>query len=993
MYYSVIGILALLILIVENQDTLLKGKRLSAFPSNIIYKRFLLTVAVYYLLDVLWGIFEEFKLARFLFIDTSLYFVAMAVGVLFWTQYTVTYLEQNNIFAKFLVYSGRIFAAAVTLLVVANRFTPVLFTVDENGVYSPLAVRYVALVWQIILLLLISANSIFSLTSGENDKRYRYFALASFGIIMAVFLFVQIFYPYLPLYSIGYMLGTSIIRTFVISDERHKTKKIVTKDALTGVGNKYAFTDAEKELNRQIESREEEPFIIVVCDINDLKIINDTKGHIVGDDYIKKACASICNTFKHSKVFRIGGDEFIVICQGDDYENIDTLLKELKAINSANRKNGDVQFAYGMARFENDSNVQDVFHRADKKMYEHKMWLKAKVSDSAVKNDHSSKKTVAYKFPEGLKKAYESSPISFAYYQNIEGKPVPVLVSDGFCKNTGMPRENVLEWLENGMFTRIHPEDVELVRHISNQFLNQNGSYDIVFRSHIGPDDYDPEFENDDEKYVQIHGTGKWQTMPDGTELAVISYANISETQKAISENTDIYEILKRDHFYTDPLTGLPNLNYLHEFGVETVNAMHKAGKTPSVIYSDIYSIQSYNNRYGVKEGDNLICLTANTLKEKFPRAIVARGSDDHFIVVTEIDDIIEIEKLLNETNKAIINTASGITSGIRSGVCPLGEKSNLISAIDRAKHTMKLIANDMNREVAFFSEVANNDYMQERYIVENLNHAMENDWIKVYYHALYRVDSMKIAAFEGLARWVDPKLGVLPPKTIIPVLQKYHQLHKLDLYVFDKVCREFKTRYDNGLPLVPVSVNFSMQDFDYTDIVSEMDGIYEKYNLDVLVDKSYFIVEITEQDLAIKNEKLKEQLKLIRKNGYRLWLDDFGSGYSALNVFSQFDFDLVKFDMDLIRNLDDNNGMNRVILKELIYLARKFGIHTLIEGVETEAHLSFVKEIDCELAQGFYFHKPESLDDILLRIKNGDSPKICETPKERANYDLKWKE
>ncbi|MBO7519315.1 MAG: EAL domain-containing protein, partial [Clostridia bacterium] len=217
------------------------------------------------------------------------------------------------------------------------------------------------------------------------------------------------------------------------------------------------------------------------------------------------------------------------------------------------------------------------------------------------------------------------------------------------------------------------------------------------------------------------------------------------------------------------------------------------------------------------------------------------------------------------------------------------------------------------------------------------------------------------------------------------------HQLHRFDLFVFEQVCREFKTRYDNGLPLVPVSVNFSMQDFDYANILSEMNALYKKYHLDVLVDKSYFIIEITEQDLAIGTEKLKEQFNLIRENGYRLWLDDFGSGYSALNVFSQFDFDLVKYDMELLKNLDFNNGINRIILKELVFLSKKFGIHTLIEGVETEEQFSFVKEIGCELAQGFYFHKPESLDGILNRIHNGESPKMCETPKERAEFNRKW--
>lgn len=988
MFYSLIGTLALLILIIENKETLFNFNNSDVLPSFLIYRRFLITVALFYISDILWGLFESLKFKRLLFIDTSLYFVFMAIGVMFWTCYTVTYLDNKNAFAKFLIYSGRVFAATVTTLVVINFFYPVVFKIDADCFYHAFAVRYIALLLQIILLLLVLLNSL-PYAFSRKPERYKYRALAAFGFIMIIFVLAQVFSPYLPLYSMAYMLGISILHTFVMGDEKNRIKKIVTNDALTGVGNKYAFVEAEKSINKSIENGEVQPFLIVVCDINDLKLINDIKGHGTGDKYIKKASASICTIFKHSRVFRIGDDEFVIICHGHDYEHINERLREMNLTNLKNRQNDDVQIAYGIAYYENDSDVQNVFDRADKKMYEHKMWLKAKSDYAETAKDDSIGEADAYKFPEDLKKAYESSSASFVYYQNIGGNPVPVLVSDGFCKNIGISREIAIEWLKDGLFKRIHPDDADLVSQISDDFINHKSVYDIVFRSQMRVSDYDPKIEHDDEKYVQIHGIGRWQTMPDGTELAIVSYANLSETQKAISETMEIYSLVKGDRFYTDPLTALPNLNYVHEHGNETVSAMREAGKTPSVIYTDIYSIQSYNNRYGVKEGDNLICLTAKTLKDSFPESLVSRGSDDHFITITGIDDMFEIENRLLEANKTIINSAGGITSGIRSGVCPLGKTSTLMSAIDRAKHTMKLIANDLNRDVAFFSESANNNYLKERYIVENLNYAINNGWIKVYYHALMRIESLKVAAFEGLARWIDPDRGMITPNDFIPVLQKYHQLHKLDLFIFEQVCREVKVRYDNGLPLVPVSVNFSMQDFDYADIIGEMNRLYEKYHLDDLVDKSFFIIEITEQDLAIGTEKLKEQLTQIRNNGYRLWLDDFGSGYSALNVFSQFDFDLIKFDMDFLKNLDSNNGINRIILEELVYLSHKFGIHTLIEGVETEDQLSFIKGIGCELAQGFYFHKPESLEEILSRVNNGDLVKLCENFEEREKKQM----
>ncbi|MDO4989119.1 MAG: GGDEF domain-containing phosphodiesterase [Eubacteriales bacterium] len=585
-----------------------------------------------------------------------------------------------------------------------------------------------------------------------------------------------------------------------------------------------------------------------------------------------------------------------------------------------------------------------------------------------------------------MKKAYESSPLSFVYYQNIDGRAVPVLASDGFCRNAGKSRETVLNWLRIGMFERMHPDDVGVVSRISDDFLHQRGPYDVVFRCRIGegPETGLP-------RYAQLHGLGKWQTMPDGTELAVITYANLSATREATRTELEAYTLLQRDRFYTDGLTELPNINYLHEFGDEKLATIRADGHTPYLIYTDIESMQSYNNQYGFEEGDRLLCLTAEALKSRFPKSLVIRGSDDHFVVVSWQDDPKVLKSRLYEVNTMIRSKAYGNTSGIRSGVCPVADGTELGEALDHARHALRRIENDLNRKVAFFSQEADNAYWQSRYIVENFDRAMEEGWIKVYYQALYRMESGKIAAFEGLARWVDPERGVVSPGDFIPTLLKYHQLYKLDLYMFEQVCREIRLRSEGGLPLMPVSVNFSRQDFDHADVVGEMDRLYEKYELDRYVDKSYFIVEITEQDLAVGAERLRAQLRQIREAGYRLWLDDFGSGYSAINMFSRFEFDLIKYDMDLLRHLDDHGGVNRLILRELVYVSRQLGIHTLIEGVETAEQFAFVKEIGCELAQGFYFQKPESLDQILKRVRGGEAVKACETPQEREELNRKW--
>ena len=788
------------------------------------------------------------------------------------------------------------------------------------------------------------------------------------------------------LLSIGIMMN-NYRETKQLDEQLTAVKKRTATDSLTGVRNKYAFSLAKVHLNEHIEQQDAPPFALVVCDINGLKDVNDTSGHQAGDRYICKACKVICEHFKHSQVYRIGGDEFTVLCQGQDYENIDALLSEMNTVNDAHQNIDDVQIAFGMARYENDENTEAVFERADRLMYRHKAALKEETPQSEMHKTTTERSRDLYQFDETLKQAYESSPLSFVYYQNINDHAVPILASDGFCRNTGMSRDHVLDWLQNSLFARMHPDDVGVVSQVSDDFLHKRSPYDIIFRCILSAGS--PDIKQD--PYVYIHGIGKWQTMPDGTELAVITYANLSATEKSTQEKLELYALMRKDRFYTDPLTGLPNLNYLREFGHEKLDSMRAQGNTPHIIYMDIYSMQSYNNQYGLKEGDRLLCLTADTLVKHFPKALVTRASDDHFVVLTRIDDKKELQKRLYAVNADIRSQANGNTSGMRSGVCPVKGQTTLMEALDYAKQALKRIENDMNREVAFFSSELNEQYMQARYILENFENALEQGWIKVYYHGLYRVTSQKVAAFEALARWEDPQRGIILPSDFIPVLLKYHQLYKLDLYMFEQVCREVIVRDENNLPLVPISVNFSRQDFLHADVVGEMNRLYEKYDLARYVDKSCFIVEITEQDLTLGEQSVIEQLALIRSNGYRLWLDDFGSGYSAINVFSHFEFDLIKYDMELLKHLDEHDGMNRLILEELVSLARKLGIHTLIEGLETDEHLAFVKDIGCELVQGFYYHKPESLETILTDIHNGRQVKPCETPEERDAFNQKW--
>ena len=259
MYYSAIGLIAVFVLLIVNQDILLNPKEVYEKPVWKVYRRFLIAVLVYYLTDILWGILDSKKLDKLLFADTTIYFVAMSVGIFLWAQFTIAYLHEETSFGHFIVFTGRLIAGSITILVIANIFYPILFVVTEDCIYKALPVRYGVLVSQILMFILISLYAFTSMfrMKKEEARARRYQILASFGVIMAVLLFIQLLFPLLPVYAIGYMLGTCMLHTFVAADEKEEykrgleeTEKItVLKDTIVSLLNNMpgmAFTKDAK---------------------------------------------------------------------------------------------------------------------------------------------------------------------------------------------------------------------------------------------------------------------------------------------------------------------------------------------------------------------------------------------------------------------------------------------------------------------------------------------------------------------------------------------------------------------------------------------------------------------------------------------------------------------------------------------------------------------------------------------------------------------------
>ncbi|MCR5237222.1 MAG: PP2C family protein-serine/threonine phosphatase [Lachnospiraceae bacterium] len=218
-WYALVGVLAISVLIIENFDILFSSGDSQRFPKIKAYRRFLYGIMAYYITDVLWGLLDSLRLYSLLYLDTVVYYVAMAVGVLFWTQYVVTYLGEVNTFSRFLSGAGRFCFAAVITITVVNYFTPVLFWFDENGTYHASPLRHAQLVFQIILLIQTSVYALRVIQHSDGAIKKRYQTICMFGLVVALLLLLQLPYPFLPLYTIGYMLGSCLLRAFVVSNE------------------------------------------------------------------------------------------------------------------------------------------------------------------------------------------------------------------------------------------------------------------------------------------------------------------------------------------------------------------------------------------------------------------------------------------------------------------------------------------------------------------------------------------------------------------------------------------------------------------------------------------------------------------------------------------------------------------------------------------------------------------------------------------------------
>ncbi|MBR1852295.1 MAG: EAL domain-containing protein [Lachnospiraceae bacterium] len=416
----------------------------------------------------------------------------------------------------------------------------------------------------------------------------------------------------------------------------------------------------------------------------------------------------------------------------------------------------------------------------------------------------------------------------------------------------------------------------------------------------------------------------------------------------------------------TDELTGIPNMAHFSELASAYLQENEKNGTELVYLFFNIENFQTFNDRFGYNGGNELLTTIGQSIHENFPGEPYARQSDDHFVVLTKLDGY---ERRVGAVRNSIkYKHKTEVYMDIKVGAYRAKDPSaDPRLEVDHARYAGALLKNHEDEFIREYDDQMDKDYRLRQYVLNNIDKAVKEGYIKVYYQPVVWSDDGELCGCEALARWDDPEMGFLSPGKFIPVLEECRQIHKLDRCVYETVCKKMRECLDNNLPVFPTSLNFSRLDFELMDAVGELEKLVEKYQ----IPRKYLHVEITESALSDDVERLQKSMRILRERGYSIWLDDFGSGYSSMNVLKDYKFDLLKIDMVFLKNFTGNENAHKII-RSILELAKDLGMMTLTEGVETQEAVDFLQSAGCGRLQGYFYGKPMTYDEIYEKLQDG---------------------
>lgn len=385
-------------------------------------------------------------------------------------------------------------------------------------------------------------------------------------------------------------------------------------------------------------------------------------------------------------------------------------------------------------------------------------------------------------------------------------------------------------------------------------------------------------------------------------------------------------------------------------------------------IQFDVERFKLINDAYGEKAGDRLLKYLKDSLTvictDEQP---FARLMSDVFMIVIPFDEESEIIDFIHNLEDNIGKSYEGMEFRLVFGVCIVEDRTvQTRTSGDNATLARQSIKGNALNNIGFYNGKLKNDLYHQHHIEDDMTNAMLNNEFVMFLQPKYNITTGEIIGAEALARWMHPYKGLIPPDRFIPIFEKNGFILKLDQLMWEKACKKIRLWIDEGVTPVPISVNISREYLNTFDVVGKFNELVDKYNIPVQLLEA----EITESCDA---DNTSDVVRKMKECGFTMLMDDFGSGFSSLNMLKTTPFDVLKIDRIFLSEFMESER-GRKIIAHTISMSRDIGLNIIAEGVETGDQARFLKSCGCDTAQGFYYSKPVPVEEFDRQLKDKTS-------------------
>ncbi len=405
-----------------------------------------------------------------------------------------------------------------------------------------------------------------------------------------------------------------------------------------------------------------------------------------------------------------------------------------------------------------------------------------------------------------------------------------------------------------------------------------------------------------------------------------------------------------------DSLTGIYSQQKFYQLTREMLDS--SSDEEFAFIHFDIDRFKMINALYGAAEGDRLICYVAYAIKmtmDEYGKSTYGRINGDIFGICMAYKQIKDIYNILEQIKARVRKHVVNYYFETCAGIYLIQDREMEVDAIfDNASIAATQCKENYMIHEALFTKEMNDKVKHEQSVIDEMSKALDEGQFIVYFQPKYDLEGYNPGGAEALVRWRKPDGTIVSPGEFIPIFEKNGFITKLDFYVWEKVCQFIRQELDEGREPAPISVNVSRVNLYNPNFLESLIDLVEKYK----ILPRYLHLELTESAFSDSAERIQDAVKYLHKAGFTILMDDFGSGYSSLNVLKDVDLDVLKIDMKFFSK-GGTQEKGAKIIEAVIKMAEALDMTVIAEGVEDKEQVEFLTKLGCDYIQGYYFAKP----------------------------------